>query len=66
MLEIEFSDNENLIYQLYDMMGKLLLSERLIDIKTTISMANLAPSTYFLKVTDNQKVSKTFKVVKTK
>jgi hypothetical protein len=65
-LETETSDNENLIYQLYDMMGKLLLSERLIDIKTSISMANLAPSTYFLKVTDNQNVSKIFKVVKTK
>ena len=65
-LETEISEYENLIYQLYDIMGKLLLSERLIDIKTSISMANLAPSTYFLKVTDNQKVSKIFKVVKTK
>jgi hypothetical protein len=65
-LETETSDNEYLIYQFYDMMGKLLLSGRLIDTKTTISMANLAPSTYFLKVTDNQKVSRTFKVVKTK
>lgn len=65
-LEIETTDNENLIFQLYDLMGKLLLSERVTAIKTSISMANLAPSTYFLKVTDNQKVSKIFKVVKTK
>lgn len=64
ILETETSDNENLVYQLYDMMGKLLLSERLIDTRTTISMANLAPSTYFLKVSDNQKVSRTFKIVK--
>ena len=60
ILETETSDNRNLTYQLYDMMGKLLLSERLVDTRTTISMANLAPSTYFLKVSDNQKVSRTF------
>jgi len=62
-LEVEITDNENLFYQLYDMMGKLLVSKKLIDLKTTISMANLAPATYFLKVTDNQKVVKTFKII---
>jgi len=64
-LEVEILDNENLFYQLYDMMGKLLLIKRLIDFKTTISMTNLAPATYFLKVTDNQNVVKTFKIIKT-
>ena len=63
-LEVEIAANENLFFQLYDMMGKLLVSKKLIDIKTTISMANLAPATYFLKVTDNQKVVKTFKIIK--
>lgn len=65
-LEVDISANENLIYQLYDMRGNLLLNDRLIEPKTSISMANLAASTYFLKVTDNQEVSKTFKVIKTK
>jgi len=63
-LEVDLTDNENLFFQLYDMMGKLLVSKKLIDIKTTISMANLAPATYFLKVTDHQKVVKTFKIIK--
>ena len=63
-LEVEIAANENLFFQLYDMMGKLLVCKKLIDIKTTISMANLAPATYFLKVTDNQKVVKTFKIIK--
>ena len=63
-LEVEIADNENLFFQLYDVMGKLMVSKKLIDIKTTISMANLAPATYFLKVTDNQKVVKTFKIIK--
>jgi len=63
-LEVEIPNNENLYYQLYDMMGKLLISKKLIDIRTTIPMANLAPATYFMKVTDNQKVVKTFKIIK--
>jgi hypothetical protein len=63
-LEVEIADNENLYYQLYDMNGKLLISKKLIGNKTTISTANLAPATYFLKVIDNQKEVKTFKITK--
>ena len=63
-LEVEIPDNENLFFQLYDVMGKLMVSKKLIAIRTTIPMANLAPATYFLKVTDNQKVVKTFKIIK--
>jgi hypothetical protein len=65
ILEVESAANEDLYFQLYDMMGKLLVSKKLLNIKTNISMANLAPSTYFLKVTDHQKVVKTFKIIKT-
>ncbi len=64
ILEAEIASNDNFFFQLYDIMGKLLISKKLIDIRTTISMANLAPGTYFLKVTDNQKVVKTFKIIK--
>lgn len=63
-LEVEIPDNEDLFFQLYDIMGKLLVSKKLIDLKTTIPMTNLPPATYFLKVTDNQKVVKTFKIIK--
>jgi hypothetical protein len=64
ILEVEIPDDKNLFFQLYDIMGKLLISKKLIDNKTTIPMSNLAPATYFLKVTDNQIVVKTFKIVK--
>ena len=64
ILEVEIPDGKNLFFQLYDIMGKLLISKKLIDNKTTIPMSNLAPATYFLKVTDNQIVVKTFKIVK--
>ena len=63
-LEVEIPDNENLFFQLYDILGKLLVSKKLIDIKTTIPMSNLAPAIYFLKVTDNETVVKTFKIIK--
>ncbi len=63
-LETENPNNKNLFYQLYDITGILLISKKLINIKTTIPMTNLAPATYFLKITDNQKEVKTFKIIK--
>ncbi len=66
ILETDFSSYKNLTYQLFDIKGSLLFSDRLTDFRTTISMGNLAPSTYYLKVFDNQMKSKTFKIVKTK
>lgn len=63
-LETETPNNKNLFYQLYDIMGTLLISKKLIDIKTIIPMTNLPPATYLLKVTDNHKVVKTFKIIK--
>lgn len=64
ILEVESMNNESLFFQLYDLTGKLLVSKRLVDIRTTLSMAHLAPSTYFLKVRNNQRVVKTFKIIK--
>jgi len=59
--ELEIS---NLSYQLYDMNGKLLQSQKITGNQTSIVMSNLVPATYFLKVTDNQKEVKTFKIIK--
>jgi len=64
ILEVDVAAADNFFFQLYDIMGKLLVSKEIIDIKTTISMANLSPATYFLKVTDHQRVVKTFKIIK--
>ena len=63
-LKIENYDNENLMYQLYDNNGKLFESKKLVDCNTTISIANLISSMYFLKVIDNQKEVKIFKIIK--
>jgi hypothetical protein len=63
-LKVENSDKESLSYKLFDANGKLLENKKVTGIETTISMANLFPSIYFLKVIDKQKEIKTFKIVK--
>ena len=59
--DIEFS---NLSFQLYDMQGKEIENRGLTSNSTTINMELLPVSTYFLKVTNNQKIIKTFKIIK--
>ncbi|MFA4853257.1 MAG: T9SS type A sorting domain-containing protein [Thermoplasmata archaeon] len=74
-LKVENYDTENLSYQLFDISGKLLQNKKAEGNGTTISMENLVPATYFLKVyavgrndrtgvTDNNKEVKTFKIIK--
>jgi hypothetical protein len=51
-------------FQLYDISGKLIESRKIISSSETIGMANLPSATYFLKVTNNNKEVKTFKIMK--
>ena len=63
-LKIENYEVKNLRYQLYDINGSLIKDNKVEGNETSISMQNLLPSVYFLKVTDNNKVIKTFKIIK--
>ena len=54
----------NLSYQLYDMNGKLLQSEKITGNQTSIVMSNLVPATYFVKVIESNREIKTFKIIK--
>lgn len=63
-LKVENYDNRNLSYQLYDISGKLLKKEKLTENEVTIPMTGFIPAIYFLKVIDNQKEIKTFKIIK--
>lgn len=58
------SDVSKLSYQLFDMSGKLLETKKLEDYQTTIVMSDLVPAAYFVKITEDNKVVKTFKIVK--
>ncbi|MCJ7449016.1 MAG: T9SS type A sorting domain-containing protein [Bacteroidales bacterium] len=63
-LKIENYEVKNLRYQLYDINGSLLKDNKVEGNETNIVMNNFLPATYFLKVTDNNKVIKTFKIIK--
>ena len=63
-LNIENYDNTNLSYQLFDMSGKLIEIKNIESNETTITMTNRIAAIYFLKVIDNQKEIKTFKIIK--
>ncbi|HEY5591668.1 MAG TPA: T9SS type A sorting domain-containing protein [Paludibacter sp.] len=55
---------ENLKYQLYDINGSMLQNNIVEGIETNIIMNNYTSGTYFLKVTDGNRVIKTFKIIK--
>lgn len=63
-LQVKEFDFSNLYFQLYDMNGKLLQSEKITSNQTSIVMSNLVPATYFVKVVQGNKEVKTFKIIK--
>jgi hypothetical protein len=64
VLKVENLNNENLSYQLYDSDGKLLVLRKVESDETTISMEHFKPSIYLLKVIQNNKDIKSFKIIK--
>ena len=54
----------NVSYQLYDINGKVLHNKRITSDKTSIAMGNLMSATYFVKITQDNKEVKTFKIIK--
>ncbi len=69
-LSVDNFEISNLSYQIYNMQGKLLQSEKIIGNQTIIVMSNLVPATYFVKVIKtqgnaSQQEVKTFKIIKT-
>jgi hypothetical protein len=64
VLKVENLDKENLSYQLIDINGRPFKNGKITRNETIIVMSNLVPATYFLKVTQNSKEAKTFKIVK--
>lgn len=63
-LSIEESDISNISYQLYDMNGRLLQNAKITGNQTSIVMNNLIPAIYFVKIIQNWKEIKTFKIIK--
>ncbi len=63
-LEVNEFELSNLSFQLYDMNGKLLQSEKITGNQTSIVMRSLVPATYFIQVSQENKELKTFKIIK--
>ncbi|MBN2681090.1 MAG: T9SS type A sorting domain-containing protein [Bacteroidales bacterium] len=64
ILEVNDFPLSTLTFSLYDTNGKLLETKKLEGIQTKIVMSNLVPATYFVKIIEENKVAKTFKVIK--
>ncbi len=63
-LKVESEKLKDLSFQLFDMNGKLLQSEKITSNQTSIVMSNLVSGIYFVKVIQVNKEIKTFKIIK--
>jgi hypothetical protein len=63
-LKIKNTEVEDFKYQLHDINGSLLNSSVIESQETNISMQNLVPGIYFLKVIQGNKEIKTYKIIK--
>ena len=63
-LKIESEEFKSMSYQLIDMQGKIIESEKLTTNTTSIKMEGLPKSTYIVNVIDNNKSIKTFNIIK--
>ena len=63
-LEVETQALKGLSFQLFDMHGKLLKNNSLTNNSTKIKMEEFAEATYILKITDNNKIVKSYKIIK--
>jgi hypothetical protein len=64
ILNVSNFEFSTLSFQLYDISGKLIENKKITGATETIRMGNLPSDTYFLKVINNNKEIKTFKIIK--
>lgn len=64
ILSIQEYDLSRLEFHLYDLQGKTIAKGKISESETPIELSGLASAQYFLKITDNQKEVKTFKIIK--
>ena len=63
-LTLKVEKTEGLSFQLFDMQGKVIENKKVIANNTTIKMEELPKATYFIKITNNNRPVKTFKIIK--
>jgi len=65
-LNLKTEEHSNMSYQLYDMQGKLIATNKVTNNTTKISLLELPSASYFLKVKKGNKLVKVFKIIKNK
>lgn len=65
-LQLGNADVSLLQFQLFDLNGKLIHSQKIANSTERVSMNDLPNAVYFLKVNDNKNTLKSFKIIKTK
>ena len=63
-LEVKELDYEALNFQLFDIQGRLLQTQKITNNQTHIVMSTLPAAIYFIKVSQGNKALKTFKIIK--
>jgi len=63
-LSIQNFGNNEMSYQLYDLLGKTIESKNIQSSSTRIQMNHLQTAAYFLRVSENNKIIKIFKIIK--
>ena len=66
LLTLEFDDyaNQAMDYQIVDLHGKIMLTERINSAHTQIDLSAFVQGTYFIKVIKDAKSVKTYKIIK--
>ena len=64
ILSISDFTSAYLEYTVYDMQGKLLISNKISTVETSVSLENQQAATYLLQVTDSGQLLKTFIIIK--
>lgn len=63
-LKVDNGDKNELFFQIFDINGRILSQQKVQENETNIQVGNFTASTYFLKVFQNNKQIKTFKIIK--
>lgn len=56
--------SDNLIYRVYDMQGRFIISNRLVSTQTRVAFDDYHPGTYFIRIIRDEKPVKVFKIIK--
>ncbi len=63
-LKIDNFDFQNLNYQLLDLNGREIKNQKITNSETVVLLENFTNSTYLLSVSNQNKIIKTFKIIK--